>query len=73
MDKLPSVPKPKKGSDSFSKYSGMAFQLFAVIALSMWAGFTLDKYLMLKIPIFTVLFSLLAVIGTMISIIKSLS
>jgi len=73
MDRSPLIPKQKKGSDSFLKYSGMAFQLFVVIALSMWAGFALDKYLVLKIPVFTVLFSLMAVIGTMVSIIKSLS
>lgn len=57
---------------NYIKYSGLAFQMFAIIGIAVWAGFSLDNYFDLKFPAFAVSFVLLAVIGAMISVIKNL-
>ena len=65
-------PKSSQAYNAYLKYSGLAFQMIAVIGLSLWAGMSLDQYLNLKFPAFTVTFSLLSVIGIMIKVIKSM-
>ena len=64
--------KSSQAYNAYLKYSGLAFQMMAVMGLSLWAGMYLDKYLNLRFPAFTVTFSLIAVIGMMIKIIRSL-
>ncbi len=54
------------------KYSGMAFQLIASIALGAWLGSLLDKWLQRKAPIFTIGLSLLFTVATLILIIREL-
>ncbi len=53
--------KGRKGIQDFAKYSGLAFQMIAIILVMTWIGTKLDKYLSLNTPIFTVIFSLLGV------------
>lgn len=57
-------PEKKPVSDSlhnFARYSGMAFQMMAIILVTTWGGVKLDKVLELETPIFTVILSLLGV------------
>lgn len=65
-------PKSNQAYKAYLTYSGLAFQMIAVLGLFLWAGMSLDKYLSLKFPAFTVSLSLMAIIGVMILVIKSL-
>jgi F0F1-type ATP synthase assembly protein I len=58
--KAPKNPK-NKGLQDFGKYSGLAFQMIAIIGFMTWAGVKLDKILGLATPVFTVILSLLGV------------
>ena len=51
--------------NNYVKYSSMVFQLAVVIGLGVWGGRTLDKYLELKFPAFTLIFLFLAIFGGM--------
>lgn len=50
-----------KGLHSFARYSGMAFQMFAVILVCTWGGVKLDKLTGWDTPVFTIILSLLGV------------
>lgn len=54
-------PKQKRPSNSYLKYSGMAFQMGAIIFIGVFGGFKLDQWLELKTPIFTLILSLVSV------------
>jgi F0F1-type ATP synthase assembly protein I len=62
-----------KNTYDYGKYAGMALQMGITITLGVWGGSKLDEYFTFaKFPLFTVVFSLLAVIGSMFMVIKSL-
>lgn len=65
------LQKSKKASNIYLKYSGLAFQMMGVIALAVWGGLSLDKYLDIKFPAFTLAFILFAIIGSIVLLIKS--
>lgn len=58
---------------SFAKYSGLAFQMLAVIGAFAWAGVWLDRHFHTKNPWWTVGLMLLGVLGAMAQIIRSLT
>lgn len=67
--------KPNSPSDNYTgylKYSGLAFQMLAVIGLAVWAGIVLDGYLQLWFPAFTVILSLSGVTGVIYLLIKNI-
>jgi hypothetical protein len=47
---------------NYGRYSGMAFQMLAIILLGVFGGVKLDKWLELSFPVFTLLLSVLSVI-----------
>jgi F0F1-type ATP synthase assembly protein I len=51
-----------KALQDFGRYSGMAFQMIAIILIMTWIGIKLDKVFDLK-QVFTIIFSLLGVFG----------
>lgn len=54
--------KPKKKPlQDYTKFSGIAFQMIAVILLGVWGGVKLDKYIPFSFPIFTFSFTILSV------------
>ena len=57
----------------YARYTGLAFQLLAAIFLGIWVGIELDQWLNLKFPLFTLLLSMVALIGSIIYLIKSLN
>lgn len=64
---------PKKLSDNlsvFAKYSGMAFQMFAIIFITAWGGSKLDKLADNKTPVFTIILSLLGVFAAIYTVLK---
>ena len=50
-----------KNSNNFMKYSGMAFQMGAIIFLGVWGGTKLDEYFQFKNPLFTLFAALFSV------------
>jgi F0F1-type ATP synthase assembly protein I len=68
-------PSPSKKSSQYNtylKYSGLAFQLFASIGVLGWLGYLLDKRFN-SLPLFTLLFGLLAFGGMMYQVYRSIN
>ena len=57
------LPKKAKSLNDYARYSNLAFQMLAILALGVFGGIGLDNWLELKFPIFTVILSFLAVVG----------
>ena len=51
---------PRKNLNAYARYSGMAFQMLAVILAGVFSGYRLDLWLNTK-PLFTVILSILSV------------
>lgn len=51
---------PKKSLNNYARYSGMAFQMLAIILVGVFGGFKLDEWFNTK-PLLTIILSLLAV------------
>lgn len=64
--------KIAKTSSDFARYSGMAFQMAAIMLIACLAGFKLDTYLHSS-PAFIIIFLLAGVAGAMYVVIKSVS
>jgi F0F1-type ATP synthase assembly protein I len=69
QQKKPELPKKPL---NYAKYSGMAFQMVAIIVGGVLAGIQLDKWLKLKFPIFTLVLTLLSVFLAMYYFIKDI-
>lgn len=68
----PSSKKKKKSLVNYAQYTGIAFQMLIIILIGVFGGFKLDQWLNMSIPVFTVIFSLLAVILAIYSVTKDL-
>jgi F0F1-type ATP synthase assembly protein I len=55
--------KQKRKFDDFIKYSNLAFEMIAIMAVGVFAGFKLDQWLKLDFPAFTLGLMILSVIG----------
>ncbi len=64
--------KKTSKSSSFLKYSGIALQMAATIALMAWIGHTIDRYVENPKPYYTLLFLLIGTMGSIFSLIKQL-
>ena len=66
--------KPKspenKGLNDFAKYSGMAFQMLAIILVTTWGGIQLDKLAKFHTPVFTIILSILGVFAAIYTAVK---
>jgi len=62
--------RPKKSFRNYVVFSGIAFQMGVTIAIFTYVGLWLDKKFPNNHRIFTVIFSLLGVIGALYSTIK---
>lgn len=62
--------KKKKQLDTYAKFSGIAFQMIAVIGLGSYAGVKLDEHYPNLYPMFTLICSLAAVAIAMYLVIK---
>ena len=54
-------PRKKQPDYSYMRYASMGTQMLIIIGLGVIGGYYLDKYLELKIPVFTLTLSLLSV------------
>ncbi|HLN20844.1 MAG TPA: AtpZ/AtpI family protein [Bacteroidales bacterium] len=62
--------RPGKGLNDWAKYSGMAFQMFAIIFITTWGGIKLDKITGNNKPVFTIILSLLGVVAAIYNVLK---
>jgi F0F1-type ATP synthase assembly protein I len=59
-----------KGLNDFAKYSGIAFQMIAVILFTTWGGIELDKLAKFNTPVFTIILSILGVFAAIYTAVK---
>jgi len=57
------LQKPKKKIDDFIRYSGLAFEMAAIMGVGVYAGIKIDHWLNLNFPAFTLGLMVLSVIG----------
>ncbi|MGE5393256.1 MAG: AtpZ/AtpI family protein [Candidatus Saccharibacteria bacterium] len=55
--------KQKRKFDDFIKYSNLAFEMIAIMAVGVFAGIKLDQWLKMDFPAFTLGLMILSVIG----------
>jgi len=67
-----SKPNSADTKRSYLKFSGIAFEMLAFILLGIWAGYELDEFLELKVPIFTLILSIVGMIGAILFLINKL-
>ncbi len=53
--------KLNKSFKSYAKYSGIAFQMAAIIFLGTWGGYKLDQYFNFESHVLTLILSILSV------------
>jgi F0F1-type ATP synthase assembly protein I len=70
LRKKKSKSQENKGLNDFAKYSGMAFQMFAIILITTWGGIQLDKLAKFHTPVFTIILSLLGVFAAIYTVLK---
>ena len=66
QDKSPSSSKPSHNEDEvpkFARFSGLAFELLGILIAGVGGGYGLDILLDNQIPVLTIVFSLLSLIG----------
>jgi len=66
------LKNPKKSLNDYAKYSSISFQMVAIILIGVFAGVQSDKWMSNKTPVFTLLFTVLAVILAIYYVIKDL-
>ncbi len=69
----PSPNKKLSQTNSYLKYSSLAFQILGAIGVMGWLGYELDQYLELQLPAFMLLFGFLAFGGMMYQVYKSIN
>ena len=57
---------------SYVQYSGLVFQMIGIIGVFAFAGYKLDQYQQTKIPLYTAVLSLLGVVISLYTVIRSL-
>jgi F0F1-type ATP synthase assembly protein I len=62
--------KKSRPLKTYVKYSGLAFQILAVIAIGIWLGYWLDGLTGWRIPIFTLLGAVLSLAAVIIYLIR---
>jgi hypothetical protein len=68
-------PSPSKRSNQYSsylRYSSLAIQLFAAIAIFGWLGYELDRYLNIQFPAFMLTFGFFAFGGMMYQVYRTI-
>ena len=57
---------------SYVQYSGLVFQMIGIIGVFAFAGYKLDQYQQTKTPLYTAVLSLLGVMISLYTVIRSL-
>ena len=59
-----------KALNNYAKYSGLAFQMIAIIAVTTWGGIKLDELAGTETQVFTIILSLLGVVTAIYTAVK---
>lgn len=54
----------------YARFTGIGFQMIAIILISVWGGIKLDKLFLFETPVFTAILSLLGVFAAIYTAIK---
>ena len=65
-------PQSQNQINEYVKYSGLTFQMAALILLGYWVGGKIDGWLNLRIPVFTIILIVTFIILSIYSLIKKL-
>lgn len=74
-----SDPKPESWketrprSNNYMKYSSLAFQMLGTILIFTYGGYKLDEWQQTKIPVWTLVLSLLSIAGSLYMFIRSVT
>ena len=68
----PQIKNKRPPLESYARYSGLAFQMFAIIGLGVYAGVKLDAWIKTGFPVFTVLLSIISVAASIYTAVKDL-
>ena len=61
-----------KAIKDFARYSGIAFQMIAIILITTWGGIKLDKLAGFENPVFTIILSLFGVFAAIYTVVRDL-
>ena len=68
------MPSPDdKRDNGWQRYAGLTAQFLSAIGISLFLGFSADKFLKWKLPLFVWLLPLLVITGMIVSIIRDQS
>lgn len=73
MAATPEDDKKDNGVKPYLKYSGLAFQMIAVLVVAAWGGMKLDEHFGTQNPWFTIGLLVVAVVASMVLVILSLN
>lgn len=73
MEKHIPEDKNKQRLNDYGKYSAIAFQMGAIIAIGVWGGYALDKYFHFEFPVFILILSLMSVAAAIYFAVKYLT
>lgn len=62
-----------KEASNFAKYTGVAFQMLAIIGIMTFIGYQIDENRESKQQIFTAIFGLIGVVISLIQVVRSLT
>jgi F0F1-type ATP synthase assembly protein I len=62
--------KNKKKLDNFIRYSSIAFEMIAIMAIGVFMGIKIDQWLELSFPVFTLVLMILFVAGAIYNAIR---
>lgn len=68
----PSAGKKKKSLDNYTRYSSIAFQMLIIILIGVFGGIKLDGWLKTRVPVFTIVLSILSVVLAIYTVTKDL-
>ncbi|MCH7536149.1 MAG: AtpZ/AtpI family protein [Bacteroidetes bacterium] len=66
-------PNSKRSSFNALRYSGLAFQMMALILVGVFGGMELDKFFNTSFPLFTLSLSLLSIFASIYFLVKDLT
>ena len=67
-----STKKKASTPESYMRYATMGTQMIVVIGLGVFGGYSLDKWLEFKFPVFTIVLSLLSIAAALYLSVKDL-
>jgi F0F1-type ATP synthase assembly protein I len=71
MKQKKNLKESKKKFDNYIRYSSLAFEMAAIMAIGVFAGYKIDEWLKLSFPFFTLGLMIFSVVGAIYHAIKN--